>query len=183
MSVILKCINYIRYRSLEHCKLWVFLEEIESAYGDVLHWCVLAQQGKRCFELSEIRAEVKGFMEYGRMDFSWTWWFTMDHGFCILSGHNTGSSTSLTWSCWAQASSSQQLMKVWKPSPQNWDWKLSCLQKASVISQHADLLWKRAEHSVGMEIPTAGIWWAFCWLQGTLWHLCVANGTYWLAVQ
>lgn len=51
-------------------------------------------------------------------------------------------------------SSSQQLMKMWRPSPQNW---VLCKTQLSanipIISQHADLLWKRAQHSVVMNMP------------------------------
>ncbi|XP_026116348.1 general transcription factor II-I repeat domain-containing protein 2B-like [Carassius auratus] len=70
MSVVLKCINYIRSRSLQHRQLRAFLEEIESTYGDVLYftevrWLSRGNVLKRFFEL---RSEVKRFMEDGRMD-------------------------------------------------------------------------------------------------------------------
>ncbi|XP_016327429.1 LOW QUALITY PROTEIN: general transcription factor II-I repeat domain-containing protein 2-like [Sinocyclocheilus anshuiensis] len=70
MSVVLKCINYIRSRSLQHRQFRAFLEEIESTYGDVLYftevrWLSRGNVLKRFFEL---RAEVKRFMEDGRMD-------------------------------------------------------------------------------------------------------------------
>ncbi len=70
MSVVLKCINYIRSRSLQHHQFRAFLEEIESAYGDVLYftevrWLRRGNVLKRFFEL---RSEVKRFMEDGRMD-------------------------------------------------------------------------------------------------------------------
>ncbi|XP_016097781.1 general transcription factor II-I repeat domain-containing protein 2B-like [Sinocyclocheilus grahami] len=70
MSVVLKCINYIRSRSLQHRQFRPFVEEIESTYGDLLyftevHWLSRGNVLKRFFEL---RAEVKRFMEDGRMD-------------------------------------------------------------------------------------------------------------------
>lgn len=70
MSVVLKCINYIRSRSLQHRQFRAFLEEIESTYGDVLYftevrWLSRGNVLKRFFEL---KAEVKRFMEDGRMD-------------------------------------------------------------------------------------------------------------------
>ena len=37
MFVVVKCINYIRSRSLKLWQFQVVLEEIESAYGDVLN--------------------------------------------------------------------------------------------------------------------------------------------------
>ncbi|KAL0148361.1 hypothetical protein M9458_056341 [Cirrhinus mrigala] len=70
MSVVLKCINYIRSRSLQHRQFRAFLEEIEATYGDVLYftevrWLSRGNVLKRFFEL---RTEVKRFMEDGRMD-------------------------------------------------------------------------------------------------------------------
>ncbi len=70
MSVVLKCINYIRSRRLQHHQFRVFLEEIEATYGDVLyftevHWLSRGNVLKIIFEL---RTEVKRFMEDGRMD-------------------------------------------------------------------------------------------------------------------
>lgn len=51
-------------------------------------------------------------------------------------------------------SSSQQLMNMWRPSPQNW---VLCKTQLSanipIISQHADLPWKRAQRSVVMNMP------------------------------
>ncbi len=70
MSVVLKCINYIRSRSLQHLQFRAFLEEIEATYGDVLYftevrWLSRGNVLKRFFDL---RTEVKRFMEDGRMD-------------------------------------------------------------------------------------------------------------------
>ncbi|XP_065818648.1 general transcription factor II-I repeat domain-containing protein 2 [Labrus bergylta] len=70
MSVVLKCINYIRSRGLQHRQFRAFLEEIESVYSDVLYFtdvCWLSRGNvlKRFFEL---RAEVRRFMENGRTD-------------------------------------------------------------------------------------------------------------------
>ncbi|XP_073714015.1 general transcription factor II-I repeat domain-containing protein 2B-like [Misgurnus anguillicaudatus] len=70
VSVVLKCINYIRSRSLQQHQFQAFLEEIESTYSDVLYftevrWLSRGNVLKRFFEL---RAEVKRFMEDGRMD-------------------------------------------------------------------------------------------------------------------
>ncbi len=70
MSVVLKCINYIRSRSLQHRQFRAFLEEIEATYGDVLYftevrWLSRGNVLKRFFDL---RTEVKRFMEDGRMD-------------------------------------------------------------------------------------------------------------------
>ncbi len=65
MSVVLKCINYIRSRSLQHRQIRAFLEEIEATYGDVLYftevrWLSRGNVLKICFDL---RTEVKRFME------------------------------------------------------------------------------------------------------------------------
>ena len=65
MSVIVKCINHIRSRGLKHQMFRAFLEEIESAYEDVLYftevrWLSRGNVLKRFFEL---RAEVIAFME------------------------------------------------------------------------------------------------------------------------
>ncbi|KAM9781380.1 general transcription factor II-I repeat domain-containing protein 2-like [Syngnathus typhle] len=65
MSVVVKCINYIRSRGLKHRRFRAFLEEMESEYGDVLYftevrWLSRGSILKRFFEL---RAEVKDFME------------------------------------------------------------------------------------------------------------------------
>ncbi|KAK0145575.1 General transcription factor II-I repeat domain-containing protein 2 [Merluccius polli] len=70
MSVIVKCVNYIRSRGLQHRQFRAFLEEIEASYGDVLYftevrWLSRGNVLKRFFEL---RAEVKRFMEDGRLD-------------------------------------------------------------------------------------------------------------------
>ena len=67
MSVVLKCVNYIRSRSLQHRQFRAFLEEIESTYGDVLYftevrWLSRGNVLKRFFDL---RAELKRFMEDG----------------------------------------------------------------------------------------------------------------------
>ncbi|XP_067096949.1 general transcription factor II-I repeat domain-containing protein 2-like [Osmerus mordax] len=69
MSVVVKCINHIRSRGLKHRQFRAFLEEIESAYEDVLyfteaHWLSRGNVLKRFFEL---RAEVKAFMEKNGM--------------------------------------------------------------------------------------------------------------------
>ena len=65
MSDVVKCINHIRSRGLKHQLFRAFLEEIESAYEDVLYytevrWLSRGQVLKRFYEL---RAEVKTFME------------------------------------------------------------------------------------------------------------------------
>ena len=65
ISIVVKCINYIRCRGLKYREFCAFLEEIESAYEDVLHfievrWLSRGNILKRFFEL---RAEVKAFME------------------------------------------------------------------------------------------------------------------------
>uniref|UniRef100_A0A8D2Q113 General transcription factor II-I repeat domain-containing protein 2-like n=1 Tax=Varanus komodoensis TaxID=61221 RepID=A0A8D2Q113_VARKO len=65
MSDVVKCINHIRSRGLKHWQFHAFLEEIESAYEDVLyytevHWLSRGNVLKRFFEL---RAEVETFME------------------------------------------------------------------------------------------------------------------------
>ncbi|XP_066515342.1 general transcription factor II-I repeat domain-containing protein 2A-like [Hoplias malabaricus] len=65
MSVVVKCINQIRSRSLKHRWFRALLEEMESQYGDVLYftevrWLSSGNILKRFFEL---RAEVKAFME------------------------------------------------------------------------------------------------------------------------
>ncbi len=70
MSVVLKCINYIRSRSLQHRQFRPFLEEIEATYGDVLYftevrWLSRGHVLKRFFE---VRTEVKRFMNDGRMN-------------------------------------------------------------------------------------------------------------------
>lgn len=38
MSVVLKCVNYIRSRGLQHCQFRAFLEEVEASYGNVLYF-------------------------------------------------------------------------------------------------------------------------------------------------
>ena len=65
MSVDVKCIIHIESRGLKHRMLCTFLEEIESAYEDVLYftevrWLSRGNVLKRFFEL---RAEVIAFME------------------------------------------------------------------------------------------------------------------------
>lgn len=70
MSVIVKCINDIRSRGLQHRQFHAFLEEIDAPHGDVLYftevcWLCWGNVLKRFFEL---RREVKTFMEQGRMD-------------------------------------------------------------------------------------------------------------------
>ena len=72
MSDVVKIINHIRSRSLKHRQLRAFLEEIESAYEDVLYfiearWLSRGKVLKRFFEL---RAEVKAFMEKDGMTVS-----------------------------------------------------------------------------------------------------------------
>ncbi|KAM4611569.1 general transcription factor II-I repeat domain-containing protein 2-like [Polymixia lowei] len=69
MSVVVKCINHIRSRGLKHREFRAFLEEIESAYEDVLYftkvrWLSRGNVLKRFFEL---RVEVKAFMEKAGM--------------------------------------------------------------------------------------------------------------------
>ena len=61
ISVVMKYINHIRSRGL--LKFCAFLEEMESAYEDVLYFtevCWLSRGKKSFFEL---RAEVKAFMD------------------------------------------------------------------------------------------------------------------------
>ncbi|XP_045930758.1 general transcription factor II-I repeat domain-containing protein 2B-like [Micropterus dolomieu] len=70
MSVIVKYIDYIRSRGLQHSQFHAFLEEIDAAYGDVLYFTEVRQLSwgnvlKRFFEL---RRELKTFMEQGRMN-------------------------------------------------------------------------------------------------------------------
>ena len=70
MSVVVKCVNYIKSRGLQHRQFWAFLEEIEASYGDVLYftevrWLSRGNVLRRFFEL---RAEIKKFMEDGRLD-------------------------------------------------------------------------------------------------------------------
>ncbi|XP_049430459.1 general transcription factor II-I repeat domain-containing protein 2-like [Epinephelus fuscoguttatus] len=65
MSVVVKCINFIRSRGLQHRHFRAFLEEINASYGDVLYftevrWLSRGNVLKRFFEL---RTEVKTFME------------------------------------------------------------------------------------------------------------------------
>ncbi|KAK7916070.1 hypothetical protein WMY93_011831 [Mugilogobius chulae] len=65
MSVVVKCINQIKSRGLKHRQFRAFLEEIESAYTDVLYftevrWLSRGTTLKRFFDL---RVEVKTFME------------------------------------------------------------------------------------------------------------------------
>ncbi|KAI3351118.1 hypothetical protein L3Q82_005683 [Scortum barcoo] len=65
MSVVVKCINQIRSRGLQHWRFRAFLEEMESEYEDVLYftevrWLSRGNVLKRFFELRE---EVKAFME------------------------------------------------------------------------------------------------------------------------
>ncbi|KAM3838284.1 general transcription factor II-I repeat domain-containing protein 2A-like [Diretmus argenteus] len=65
MSVVVKCINRIRSKGLKHRQFRAFLEEIESAYEDVLYftevrWLSRGTVLKRFFEL---RKEVEAFME------------------------------------------------------------------------------------------------------------------------
>lgn len=60
-----KCINHIRCTALKHRQFRAFLEEIQSAYEDVLYftevrWFSRGNVLKRFFEL---RAEMKAFME------------------------------------------------------------------------------------------------------------------------
>lgn len=64
MPVFVKCINHITSRGLKHRQFRAFLDELESAYRDVLyftevHWLSRGNVLKRFFEL---RAEVKTFM-------------------------------------------------------------------------------------------------------------------------
>ncbi|KAK7919095.1 hypothetical protein WMY93_010379 [Mugilogobius chulae] len=68
MSVVVKCVNYIRSRGLQHRQFCAFLKEIEAAYGDVLYftevrWLSRGQVLKRFFELRE---EIKMFLD-GKM--------------------------------------------------------------------------------------------------------------------
>ncbi|KAK0143416.1 General transcription factor II-I repeat domain-containing protein 2 [Merluccius polli] len=65
MSVVTNVVNHIKSRGLKHRKFCAFLQEIESAYEDVLyftevHWFSRGNVLKSFFEL---RAEVKAFME------------------------------------------------------------------------------------------------------------------------
>lgn len=46
MSDAEKCINHIRSRGLKHRQFCAFLEEMESAYGDVLIWVRWLSRGK-----------------------------------------------------------------------------------------------------------------------------------------
>lgn len=69
MSVVVKCINFIRSRGLQHRQFRAFLEDIEAAYGDVLYftevrWLSRGSVLKRFFELRE---EIKAFMNEGRL--------------------------------------------------------------------------------------------------------------------
>ncbi|XP_075769679.1 general transcription factor II-I repeat domain-containing protein 2-like isoform X1 [Pelodiscus sinensis] len=65
LSVVVKCMNFIRSRGLQRRQLRAFLEEIESKYGDMLYftevyWLSRGSALKRFFEL---KTEVKRFME------------------------------------------------------------------------------------------------------------------------
>ncbi|KAK0154547.1 General transcription factor II-I repeat domain-containing protein 2 [Merluccius polli] len=70
MSVVVKVINRLRSKGLKHRQFRAFLEEIESAYEDVLYftevrWLSRGNMLKRFFEL---RNEVKAFMEQDGME-------------------------------------------------------------------------------------------------------------------
>lgn len=72
MSVVVKCINYIRSKNFQHCQLRAFLEDSDAAYAHVLystdvHWLSRGNFLKRFFEL---RTEVKTTMEEGWMALS-----------------------------------------------------------------------------------------------------------------
>uniref|UniRef100_A0A8C5LZB9 General transcription factor II-I repeat domain-containing protein 2-like n=1 Tax=Leptobrachium leishanense TaxID=445787 RepID=A0A8C5LZB9_9ANUR len=70
MPVVVKCINHIRTRGLQHRQFRTFLQEIGAAYGDVLYftevrWLSRGNVLKRFFELRE---EIKTFLMDGRLD-------------------------------------------------------------------------------------------------------------------
>ncbi|CAM4718322.1 unnamed protein product [Lepidochelys kempii] len=63
-SVVVKCVNYIHSRGLQHRQFRAFLEKTESNYGDSLYftdmrWLNRGSTLKRFFEL---KTEVKRFM-------------------------------------------------------------------------------------------------------------------------
>ncbi|KAL3841593.1 hypothetical protein ACJMK2_019710 [Sinanodonta woodiana] len=65
MSDVVKYINHIRSRGLKHRQFRAFLEEIESAYEDVIYFtevCWLSR-GNVLKRFYELRAETKAFME------------------------------------------------------------------------------------------------------------------------
>ncbi|MBN3299698.1 GTD2B protein, partial [Amia calva] len=69
MFVVIKCINYIRSLGLQHRQFHAFLEEIESAYGDVLYFTEVCWLSRGCVlkRFFDLRTEVKTFMEEGRL--------------------------------------------------------------------------------------------------------------------
>lgn len=87
MSVVVKCVNYIRSRGLQHRQFRAFLDEVESKYGDLLYftevrWLSRGNVLKRFFEL---KTEVKRFMEEINMpvlEFDDTKWL-MDLAFLV----------------------------------------------------------------------------------------------------
>ena len=70
MFVVLKCINQIRCMGLKQRIFRAFLEEIESDYKDVLYFTEVRwlSKGNVLTRFSELRAEVKGFMEKDGVD-------------------------------------------------------------------------------------------------------------------
>lgn len=65
MSNVVKSINHIRSRGMKHWQFRSFLEELESAYEDVLYFTEVRwlSRGKVLKRFFELRAEGKAFME------------------------------------------------------------------------------------------------------------------------
>lgn len=65
MQIVIKCVNFIRSRGLNHRQFQEFLKNMDSEYGDVIYfsevrWLSRGNMLKRFYEL---RSEVKSFME------------------------------------------------------------------------------------------------------------------------
>uniref|UniRef100_A0A8C0H4B2 HAT C-terminal dimerisation domain-containing protein n=1 Tax=Chelonoidis abingdonii TaxID=106734 RepID=A0A8C0H4B2_CHEAB len=68
-SVVVKCVDYIHSRSLQHRQFHAFLEEIESKYGDLLYFTEVRwlSRGSTLKRLFELKTEVKRLMEEIKM--------------------------------------------------------------------------------------------------------------------
>jgi hypothetical protein len=64
MSVVVKTVNFIRSRGLNHRQFKTFLEEIEAEYGDLLYYCEVRwlSRGKVLMRFLKLLDEVKVFL-------------------------------------------------------------------------------------------------------------------------
>ena len=64
MSVVIKNVNFILSRGLNHINFWEMLKEIESEYGDLMNFCEVRwlSRGAMLQRVYQLRIEISDFL-------------------------------------------------------------------------------------------------------------------------